>query len=91
MEPLIDIKNILVVRTDDWSSLAEEAPGEGKACLWRGQYYDLNATWQWQCNVCACVGGRAVCTRVWCGLPDCMATQVRNCLPNQVYFSFVLL
>lgn len=81
----------IVIGAEEWSAdgilaEAEEAASvaEGNACLWRGQYYALNATWQWKCNTCACVGGRAACTRIWCGLPDCMASQARNCDPNQV-------
>lgn len=42
-----------------------------------------NGTWWWGCNACWCAGG-AVCTRLWCGLPDCLAPRATPCRTDEV-------
>jgi len=41
-------------------------------CLWKGQYFANNATWQHDCNTCTCVASAVSCTQVWCGLGNCL-------------------
>lgn len=46
--------------------------------------------WWWGCNACRCARGAPVCTRLWCGVPDCLAPgaapcrtdEVRTCVPH---------
>ncbi|XP_063231226.1 protein jagged-1b [Bacillus rossius redtenbacheri] len=59
------------------------------SCLWRGQYFAGNATWQHGCNTCVCRDSVARCTRVWCGLGNCLGhpnltVDPTTCLPSQV-------
>lgn len=42
-------------------------------CLWKGQYFASNATWQHECNTCTCVASAVRCTQVWCGLGNCLS------------------
>ncbi|CAG9565824.1 unnamed protein product [Danaus chrysippus] len=43
-----------------------------------------NGTWWWGCNACRCVGGAPSCTRLWCGLPDCLAPAALPCRTDEV-------
>ncbi|CAK1547547.1 unnamed protein product, partial [Leptosia nina] len=40
-----------------------------------------NGTWWWGCNACRCVSGAPACTRLWCGLPDCLASPGQTAPP----------
>lgn len=52
--------------------LVEEMAYLRGACLWKGQYFANNATWQHDCNTCSCVASAVSCTQVWCGLGNCL-------------------
>lgn len=56
------------------------------SCTWQGHTLDNNATWQHECNTCACSGGSVRCTKVWCGLGNCRGagTPQQICEMNQV-------
>ncbi|XP_046971483.1 protein serrate [Vanessa cardui] len=43
-----------------------------------------NGTWWWGCNACRCVAGAPACTRLWCGLPDCLAPAALPCRTDEV-------
>ncbi|XP_061721976.1 protein jagged-1b isoform X1 [Cydia pomonella] len=43
-----------------------------------------NGTWWWGCNACWCRAGAPVCTRLWCGLPDCLAPGAQPCRTDEV-------
>lgn len=43
-----------------------------------------NGTWWWGCNACWCSGGVPTCTRLWCGLPDCLAPNAQPCRTDEV-------
>ncbi|XP_038206571.1 protein serrate, partial [Zerene cesonia] len=43
-----------------------------------------NGTWWWGCNACRCVAGAPVCTRLWCGLADCLAPAALPCHADEV-------
>ncbi|CAG5004744.1 unnamed protein product [Parnassius apollo] len=43
-----------------------------------------NGTWWWGCNACRCVAGAPACTRLWCGLPDCLAPGAQPCRTDEV-------
>ncbi|XP_037294179.1 protein serrate isoform X1 [Manduca sexta] len=43
-----------------------------------------NGTWWWGCNACWCSGGAPACTRLWCGLPDCLAPNAQPCRTDEV-------
>ena len=43
-----------------------------------------NGTWWWGCNACRCVGGAPACSRLWCGLPDCLAPAALPCRTDEV-------
>ncbi|XP_053613363.1 protein serrate isoform X1 [Plodia interpunctella] len=42
-----------------------------------------NGTWWWGCNACWCGGGVPACTRLWCGLPDCLAPNAMPCRTDE--------
>lgn len=44
----------------------------GGVCLWQRQYFSNNATWHHDCNTCTCTNSVVKCTRVWCGLGNCL-------------------
>lgn len=54
----------------DESAEFESAPGSCRAG---------DESWWWGCNVCWCVaaGEAPACTRLWCGLADCLALETR--------------
>lgn len=52
--------------------LVEEMAYLRGVCLWKGQYFANNATWQHDCNTCSCVATAVSCTQVWCGLGNCL-------------------
>lgn len=54
---------------------ASEAPG---ACGAEG------GAWWGGCNACRCAGGAPACTRLWCGLPDCLAPAALPCRTDEV-------
>lgn len=43
------------------------------SCEYDGQVHQSNTTWQHDCNTCTCSLGTVRCTRVWCGLNNCLA------------------
>ncbi|KAJ0173398.1 hypothetical protein K1T71_010547 [Dendrolimus kikuchii] len=43
-----------------------------------------NGTWWWGCNACRCSAGAPSCTRLWCGLPDCLAPNAQPCRTDEV-------
>jgi len=58
-------------------------------CLWKGQYFASNTTWQHECNTCTCVASAVRCTQVWCGLGNCLShpnltVGTAVCQSNQV-------
>ncbi|XP_046687565.1 protein jagged-1b isoform X1 [Homalodisca vitripennis] len=53
-------------------------------CLWKGQYFANNTNWPDDCNTCSCVEGTVRCTRVWCGLKNCLGFPGVSCGDNQV-------
>ncbi|XP_044728206.1 protein jagged-1b isoform X2 [Chrysoperla carnea] len=58
-------------------------------CIWNGNYLVNNATWFNDCNTCICEEGKVKCTRVWCGLGNCLGQSTPNgrsviCQSNQV-------
>ncbi|KAJ8873823.1 hypothetical protein PR048_024659 [Dryococelus australis] len=76
-------------RTGQRCEEVEEVAYTRGSCLWKGQYFASNATWQHNCNTCKCQDSVAKCTRVWCGLGNCLGhpnltMDPTICLPNQV-------
>nr|CAD7407711.1 unnamed protein product [Timema cristinae] len=53
-------------------------------CFWNTQYYSNNASWQYECNMCSCKDSVVKCTKVWCGLGNCLGQDSIICQPNQV-------
>nr|CAD7441239.1 unnamed protein product [Timema bartmani] len=53
-------------------------------CFWNTQYYSNNASWQYECNMCSCEDSVVKCTKVWCGLGNCLGQDSIICQPNQV-------
>ncbi|KAJ1528673.1 hypothetical protein ONE63_007067 [Megalurothrips usitatus] len=53
--------------------LVEELAFVSGVCLWKGQYLAHNSSWPDGCNVCECNDSKVRCTRVWCGLDNCLA------------------
>ncbi|KAI5706104.1 hypothetical protein M8J75_004855 [Diaphorina citri] len=54
-------------------------------CLWHGQYFAHNTSWPHQCNTCTCLDSHVSCTRIWCGLGNCLGPNaVNSCAANQV-------
>ncbi|KAG8240118.1 hypothetical protein J437_LFUL019751, partial [Ladona fulva] len=51
-----------------------------KACSWRGQYFSHNTTWKQGCNTCACHNSKVSCSKVWCGMGNC----IRHSNPNEM-------
>ena len=47
-------------------------------CLWKGQYLAHNSSWPDGCNVCECNDSKVRCTRVWCGLDNCLAPHLAH-------------
>ena len=47
-------------------------------CTWNNQYFANNATWQVGCNTCTCENSIVRCTKVWCGLGNCLSNQQSN-------------
>ncbi|KAJ9585947.1 hypothetical protein L9F63_020404, partial [Diploptera punctata] len=64
----------------------EEMAYRRGVCLWNGQYFPNNATWQHDCNTCSCVASTVSCTQVWCGLGNCLGhpnlTLGSVCVPS---------
>ncbi|KAK6621484.1 hypothetical protein RUM44_001291 [Polyplax serrata] len=59
------------------------------SCFKDGRYYAHNSTWMDSCNMCRCKSGTVSCTKVWCGLGNCLAGNPRSrdavsCNANQV-------
>ncbi|KAI5634562.1 EGF-like domain-containing protein [Phthorimaea operculella] len=67
---------------------AEEESRGGTSGRWGGAGggCTTNGTWWWGCNACACgaPGATPVCTRLWCGLPDCLAPRASPCRTDEV-------
>lgn len=53
-------------------------------CLWQGQYFANYTNWPHGCNTCSCFEGEVQCTRIWCGLGNCLGISGANCGDNQV-------
>ncbi|KAK3912487.1 Protein jagged-1b [Frankliniella fusca] len=53
--------------------LVEELAFGSGVCLWKGQYQAHNSSWPDGCNVCECNDSQVRCTRIWCGLDNCLA------------------
>lgn len=51
----------------------EELAFVSGVCLWKGQYLAHNSSWSDGCNVCDCRDSKVRCTRLWCGLDNCLA------------------
>ncbi|XP_069360683.1 LOW QUALITY PROTEIN: protein serrate [Maniola hyperantus] len=63
---------------------ADEAGGEAAAGAAGGACGADNGTWWWGCNACRCTTAAPVCTRLWCGLPDCLAPGAPPCRADEV-------
>lgn len=59
----------------------EGAPEGGEAA---GACGAEGGAWWGGCNACRCVGGAPACTRLWCGLPDCLAPAAPPCRTDEV-------
>lgn len=72
--------------------VVEEVVLTSGVCEWRGQYMSNNTMWLDDCNQCQCLNSIATCTKVWCGLSNCLL-QANPCEHNQVckYLFYVLL
>ncbi|KAJ2944729.1 hypothetical protein O0L34_g4091 [Tuta absoluta] len=72
------------------TSEAEEDSRGGAMGRWGGAGAGggcaTNGTWWWGCNACACgaPGATPACTRLWCGLPDCLAPRASPCRTDEV-------
>ncbi|RZF46822.1 hypothetical protein LSTR_LSTR008054 [Laodelphax striatellus] len=55
-------------------------------CLWQGQYFASGSKWSFDCNTCSCYEGEVRCTKIWCGLGNCLGqvTATAICQDNQV-------
>lgn len=59
------------------------------SCIWNSLSLENNATWQHECNTCMCTNGLVKCSKVWCGLGNCINTALPStvnamCNVNQV-------
>ncbi|XP_045532882.1 protein serrate-like [Pieris brassicae] len=68
-----------VIVIDETEPVAANAASEGP-----GACGAENGTWWWGCNACRCARGEAVCTRLWCGLADCLAPGALACRTDEV-------
>ncbi|XP_073994592.1 protein serrate [Rhodnius prolixus] len=66
----------------------EEVVLTSGVCEWRGQYMSNNTMWLDDCNQCQCLNSIATCTKVWCGLSNCLL-QANPCEHNQVCVPWV--
>lgn len=56
------------------------------SCIWNSHSLDNNSTWQHECNTCMCMNGMVKCTKIWCGLGNCINSNLPSplCNVNQV-------
>lgn len=76
---VLDLRVAEIAGLDEEEGAGETEPEVGVA----GPCGTDNGTWWWGCNACWCAGG-AVCTRLWCGLPDCLAPRATPCRTDEV-------
>lgn len=68
----------------DAAAEAEAEAGAGAEAEGGGACGADGGAWWWGCNACRCVRGAPLCTRLWCGVPDCLAPGAAPCRPDEV-------
>nr|XP_024219617.1 protein jagged-1b-like [Halyomorpha halys] len=75
-------------RTGTTCQQVEESVLTSGVCEWKGQYLSNNSHWKDDCNQCHCLDNIVTCTKVWCGLPNCLQRSV-TCSHSEVCVPWV--